>query len=218
MSSSLATQLAKNASLNASLLSATRRKPTESYLFPASQASTHDLESIHFLASNAFLQLKSVQPSCRKYEAALFSDAVKDVDRTLLSKEKNEELDVNLKGFIRLLGPWLMEGMVGKILEWLVRRFRCDIRLYLTPKQLTTCHRINEFNVEDVLVLFLPYHESPHFAKMLSILHIKYVSQYRFNFKTLPANIPHNILADPNPASLSSSPLNQLRSIFPAQP
>lgn len=129
MSSSLATQLAKNASLNASLLSSTRRKPVESYLFPASQASTHDLESIHFLASNAFLQLKSVQPSCRKYEAALFSDSVKDVDRTLLSKERNEELDVNLKGFLRLLGPWLMEGMVGKILEWLVRRFRCDIKL-----------------------------------------------------------------------------------------
>jgi len=125
MSSSLAAQLAQNASLNAALLSTTRRKPTESYLFPASQAATHDLESIHFLASNAFLQLKSVQPLCRKYENPLFSDAVKDVDRTLLSKDKNEELDRHLQGLLRLLGPWLMEGMVGKILEWLVRRFRC---------------------------------------------------------------------------------------------
>lgn len=33
--------------------------------------------------------------------------------------------------------------------------------------------RINEFNVEDILSLFLPYHDSPHFAKMVSILHIK---------------------------------------------
>jgi len=54
----------------------------------------------------------------------LFSDAVKDVDRTLLSKDKNDELDRNLKDLLRLLGPWLMEGMVGKILEWLIRRFR----------------------------------------------------------------------------------------------
>jgi len=129
MSSSLATQLAQNASLNASLISTTRRKPAESYLFPASQASTHDLESIHFLASSAFLQLKSVQQSCRKYEAPLFSDAVKDIDRTLLSKERNDELDRNLKAFLRLLGPWLMEGMVGKILEWLVRRFRYVVEL-----------------------------------------------------------------------------------------
>lgn len=122
--SSLATQLAQNTSLNASLLSTSRRKPTESYLFPPSQASAHDLESIHFLAVNAFLQLKAVQPLCRKYEATLFSDAIRDLDRTLLNKESAEELNENLAGFMRLLGPWVMEGMVGKIIEWLVRRFR----------------------------------------------------------------------------------------------
>lgn len=33
--------------------------------------------------------------------------------------------------------------------------------------------RINEFNVEAVLALFLPYHESPHFAKMITILQLK---------------------------------------------
>ena len=34
--------------------------------------------------------------------------------------------------------------------------------------------RINEFNVDDTLALFLPYHETPHFVKLLSILHVKY--------------------------------------------
>ena len=34
-------------------------------------------------------------------------------------------------------------------------------------------NRIHEFNVEAVLRLFLPYHDAPHFVKMLSILHIK---------------------------------------------
>jgi U3 small nucleolar RNA-associated protein 10 len=33
--------------------------------------------------------------------------------------------------------------------------------------------RINEFNVEDVLTLFLPYHDTPHFAKMVSILRVE---------------------------------------------
>lgn len=33
--------------------------------------------------------------------------------------------------------------------------------------------RINEFNIDAVLALILPYHESPHFVKMLSILHIQ---------------------------------------------
>lgn len=36
--------------------------------------------------------------------------------------------------------------------------------------------RINEFNVDDALALFLPYHETPHFTKLLSILHVKYAS------------------------------------------
>lgn len=34
--------------------------------------------------------------------------------------------------------------------------------------------RVNEFNIEDLLRLFLPYHDSPHFTKMVTILHIKY--------------------------------------------
>ncbi|KAF7977911.1 hypothetical protein HWV62_2480 [Athelia sp. TMB] len=187
--SSLAAQLTQNASLNASLLSTSRRKPTESYLFPPSQASTHDLESIHFLAANAFLQLKSVQPACRKYEAALFSDAIKDLDRTLLNKDSAGELNENLAAFLRLLGPWVMEGMVGKILEWLVRRFR-----------------INEFNVEDVLSLFLPYHESPHFAKMLSILHIPPQSTFSFllPFKGNASHLPRTALVT---AMLSAPPV-----------
>ena len=33
--------------------------------------------------------------------------------------------------------------------------------------------RINEFNVEAMLSLFLPYHETPHFAKVVTILHFK---------------------------------------------
>jgi hypothetical protein len=33
--------------------------------------------------------------------------------------------------------------------------------------------RIHDFNVQQVLALFLPYHESPHFAKMITILQIK---------------------------------------------
>lgn len=42
----------------------------------------------------------------------------------------------------------------------------------------TYLYRINEFNVEAVLSLFLPYHESAHFTKMISIIHIKYVVKF----------------------------------------
>ncbi|KAF8901036.1 armadillo-type protein [Gymnopilus junonius] len=162
--SSLATQLAQSASLNASLLvDRSRRKPTTSYLFTGRDADLHDLEAIHAIGVNSLIHLSSVSPTLEKYEDALFSERAKDTDRTLLTAEANEELDRNIEEFLWLLGPYLMEPPTGKILEWLVRRFR-----------------INEFNIEAVLSLFLPYHESPHFAKMITILQIKPNSTWSF--------------------------------------
>ena len=159
MASALAQQLAQNASLNSALLvDRSRRKPTASYLFTSREADQHDLDSIHALAVNAFSRLKTVEPALSHYEDSLFSDAAKATDRTLQNAETNAKLNESLNSFLPLLGPYLMEAPTGKIIEWLVRRFR-----------------IHEFNVEAILALFLPYQESFHFTKMLSILDISYV-------------------------------------------
>ncbi|KAG2757731.1 hypothetical protein P692DRAFT_20824545 [Suillus brevipes Sb2] len=180
MPSALASQLAASASLNASLLDAhtNKRRRTESYLFTGRDADVHDLDSIHALASNAFAQLSSLSPAFTArtiklasdgsslsvdFDQTLFSEAARNVDRTMQSREVNANLDRTLNAFLSLLGPWLMEVPTSKVLEWLVRRFR-----------------INEFNVDAVLSLFFPYHESPHFVKMLSILHISSSSIFSF--------------------------------------
>lgn len=129
MASRLAAQLAQNASLNTSLLvDRSRRKPTESYLFTGREADQHDLESIHALGINGLIQLKSLNPNLKAFEDALFSDAVKDMDRTLLNVAANKELDRSIAAFTKLLGPYLMEAPTGKVIEWLVRRFRCECK------------------------------------------------------------------------------------------
>lgn len=126
MPSSLAAQLAQTSSLNSSLLvDRSRRTTTESYLFTGREADQHDLDSLHALASNAFIQLRQLNPSLRAYSDALFSDAARNIDRTLLGRDQIKELNASIAGFLPLLGPWLMEAPTGKILEWLVRRFRC---------------------------------------------------------------------------------------------
>lgn len=123
--SSLATQLAQHASLNSALLvDRSRRKPTSSYLFTDKEADQHDLESIYSLAVNAFIQLSSISLSLRSYEDRLFSDQAKVTDRTLLSTQANDELDEVIGKFLALLGPHLMEAPAGRVIEWLVRRFR----------------------------------------------------------------------------------------------
>lgn len=125
MTSSLATQLAQGASLNSSLLAdRSKRRHTESYLFTGKEANHHDFYSVHALALNGFTHLRSVNPAFGAFEQALFSDATKSVDRTLLTKEKAEELSLTIGRFLRLLGPYLLDAPSGKILEWLVRRFR----------------------------------------------------------------------------------------------
>ncbi|KAK7055439.1 U3 small nucleolar RNA-associated protein 10 [Favolaschia claudopus] len=176
MVSSLAAQLAKGASLNTTLLvDRSRRKTAESYLFTGREADQHDLDSIHALGANGFLQLTSLNNAFQDFEEPLFSSGARETDRILLAEEAIAQLDLAISGFLALLGPYLMEAPTGKVLEWLVRRFR-----------------INEFNVQSLLALFLPYHESPHFAKMLSILHIQPNSTWSFllPFKAAAQNVP----------------------------
>ncbi|EPQ56067.1 hypothetical protein GLOTRDRAFT_129071 [Gloeophyllum trabeum ATCC 11539] len=180
MVSSLAAQLAQGASLNTSLLvDRSKRKWAESYLFTGREADQHDLDSIHALGVSGFIRLKTLNPALNAYEDALFSDATKGLDRTLLNVTANAELDKNIAGCLRLLGPYLMDAPTGRVIEWLVRRFR-----------------INEFNVENVLRLFLPYHDSPHFAKMVSILHLDKQSKWAFllPFKAAAQYLPRTAL------------------------
>ncbi|KAI9451428.1 hypothetical protein BJY52DRAFT_1297951 [Lactarius psammicola] len=180
MPSSLATQLAQSVSLNSALLvDRARRKPTQSYLFTEREADKHDLESIHALALNAFIQLRQWNPALQSYESSLFSDAAKGIDRTLLPLEEAKELDGKISAFLPLLGSDLMEMPTGRVLEWLVRRFR-----------------INEFNVEDVLSLFLPYHDTPHFAKMVTILRVEPDAPWNFlnAYKSASQSVPRTAL------------------------
>jgi U3 small nucleolar RNA-associated protein 10 len=126
MPSSLATQLAQGASINSAFLAdRARRKPTQSYLFTGREADKHDLESIHALAWNAFVQLRQWNPALQSYETPLFSDAAKGLDRTLLPANEAKELNAKISAFLPLLGKDLMEMPTGRVLEWLVRRFRC---------------------------------------------------------------------------------------------
>jgi U3 small nucleolar RNA-associated protein 10 len=125
MVSSLAAQLAQGASLNAALLAdRTRRGPTQSYLFTGRSADEHDLESIYALGINGLLQLRRLDPAFDAFEETLFSDRAKATDRTMQTKDANEELDKVVWEFLEALGPWVLEAPAGKVLEYLVRRFR----------------------------------------------------------------------------------------------
>lgn len=152
--SSLAAQLAQSASLNSALLAdRSRRKAAESYLFTGREADQHDLESIHALAVNGLLQLASLEPSLRGYEAQLFSEQAKATNRTLLSSDSVAQLDKSIAAFFSILGPYVLEIPTGKVLEWLVRRFRCVAR----SLSLFASLKVTSGLTSSTSILFLPY-------------------------------------------------------------
>ncbi|KIK65016.1 hypothetical protein GYMLUDRAFT_39424 [Collybiopsis luxurians FD-317 M1] len=169
MPTALASQLAAQASQNAQILldrSRTRGKhaSVDSYLFVnPREAAEHDLDSIFALGRSGFDALSILNPRVPAYEDQLFSYQARNVDRTLLVPEAVRELDAALEGCLQELGAYLLEGAATKILEWLVRRFR-----------------VNEFNVRAIIALFLPYHETQHWGKMLTILHLGKESMFKF--------------------------------------
>jgi hypothetical protein len=126
MVSALAAQLAQTKSLNAALLTERgRRAPTKSYLFaPGAAADAHDLDALLALGVNGLAQLRTLDSRLGSYEDALFSPRARETDRTLLTRDAAEALDAQIEGVLLLLGPWIMEPAAGRVIEWLVRRFR----------------------------------------------------------------------------------------------
>ena len=153
MVSSLQNQLEASTSLNAGLLdqntkSRRQKKPhrskkrggggTESYLFTAKDAAGQDFETVRAIGANGLLALRSISPETfgvflehsgnTEEDSAsfslLFSTRSKDVDRTLMTIEEANQLNIAIQAFLRRLGPFLLDPPAGKALEWLVRRFR----------------------------------------------------------------------------------------------
>ncbi|WWC92888.1 uncharacterized protein L201_007850 [Kwoniella dendrophila CBS 6074] len=187
--SSLAAQLQNIASLDADRLTSRYGQPSsKSYLFPPKIAETHDLDSIFALAQSGFEELLSLDAEMEEFEADLFSEKSKRTDRMMLSQEENDELDIALGRCLRRLAKWIGVMAGGKCIEWLVRRFR-----------------VHEMNAEVLLQVFLPYHESPNFPRILAILTIPQTSTYYAPFFPLIKN------AQPVPRSYITSVISPAR-------
>ncbi|TKY85315.1 hypothetical protein EX895_005477 [Sporisorium graminicola] len=189
MTSSLAAQLANVRSHNAERLtsSASLVKHT-SYLFPPKTAAQQDLFTVHALGASGWTELSAEDASLQKWpqSSLLFGDESRGTDRLMLPKEENDAIDKAVKEFLHLASPFLLSKGASKCLEWLVRRFR-----------------IHEFSVEDVLAVFLPYHDTQQFARMLSICkldgkpHLQFLLSVKKTASPLPAGVLHAAILAP---------------------
>ncbi|KAJ2829921.1 snoRNA-binding rRNA-processing protein utp10, partial [Coemansia furcata] len=153
MASSLASQLYKMRTLDRAMGNERAHNVRASFLFDGRQAADLDTQTIFDIGRDGLQELRQMNQRFDAYTDTLFSEAIKDMDRVLQTKEENAKLDESIRSFLFQLAPHFLTKPAGKAIEWLVRRFR-----------------IHEFNARDVLAAIMPYHETKAFLTMLTII------------------------------------------------
>ncbi|KAJ2853388.1 snoRNA-binding rRNA-processing protein utp10, partial [Coemansia erecta] len=153
MASSLASQLYQMRNVDRIISTERAQKIKASFLFDGRQAADMDNQTIFDIGRDGLEELRKTNHKFDLYASTLFSEAVKDLDRVLQTKEENKKLDESIRSFLFLLAPHFLTKPAGKAIEWLIRRFR-----------------IQEFNARDILAAIFPYHETKAFLTMLTII------------------------------------------------
>uniref|UniRef100_A0A2I3RDF0 HEAT repeat-containing protein 1 n=1 Tax=Pan troglodytes TaxID=9598 RepID=A0A2I3RDF0_PANTR len=151
---SLAQQLQRLAlpQSDASLLS---RDEVASLLFDPKEAATIDRDTAFAIGCTGLEELLGIDPSFEQFEAPLFSQLAKTLERSVQTKAVNKQLDENISLFLIHLSPYFLLKPAQKCLEWLIHRFH-----------------IHLYNQDSLIACVLPYHETRIFVRVIQLLKI----------------------------------------------
>ncbi|XP_010441584.1 PREDICTED: uncharacterized protein At3g06530-like isoform X2 [Camelina sativa] len=124
-----------------------------SILFSPKEAADFDIESIFDLGLKGLEVLGNKDERFKNYMNDLFSHKSREIDRELLSKEENARIDASISSYLRLLSGYLQFRASLETLEYLIRRYKIDL-----------------YNVEDVVLCALPYHDTHAFVRIVQLL------------------------------------------------
>ncbi|PWA00872.1 hypothetical protein BB558_003057 [Smittium angustum] len=128
-----------------------------SFLYTSKRAADLSNDDIYEVGIDGLSQLILIDRKFERYSQTLLSLEYKQKDRILLTKEQNKELDLELNNLIIHLSAHFLTRPAGKVLEWLIRRFR-----------------INEFNVKELISAMIPYHSTKEFSTLLGTINIPF--------------------------------------------
>lgn len=154
MATSLAEQLRRLATPQTSQIVDSKKRA--SILFDTRDAANKDREIIYDIGLSGLQELAALNPAFVQFEQTLFERSARDLVRSVESGDTNQRLNKQIKRFLIHLSPHFLLQPAHKCLEWLIRRFQ-----------------IHEFNVDDFLLLILPYHETRIFVRCIQILNIR---------------------------------------------
>lgn len=125
----------------------------KSLLFEPKIAASQSFDNVYLICYEGYRDLCALDSRFVQFSKSLFSEQSKVEDRTQMNRDENKKLNNILEAFITLVGPRLLLKPAQKAVEWLVRRFR-----------------VHEYNTQCLALTFLPYHTTPLFLALLSIL------------------------------------------------
>ncbi|KAI4332818.1 hypothetical protein L6164_017696 [Bauhinia variegata] len=124
-----------------------------SILFDPKEAADIDVETILSIALQGLELLVSSDERFRNYKNDLFSYRSKELDRELMGIEENNQINVSIASYLRLLSGYFHLPSALKTLEYLIRRYKIHI-----------------YNTEDLILCALPYHDTHAFVRIVQIL------------------------------------------------
>ncbi|KAK3612581.1 hypothetical protein CHS0354_042081 [Potamilus streckersoni] len=130
-----------------------------SLLFDPKEAASIDRETFYALGTNGLEELITLYEGFQEYEGSLYAESSLTFERSVQTKEVNQKLDETINRFLIHLSPYCLLKPAHKALEWLIYRYH-----------------IHHYNMDDLILCFLPYHESRIFIRVIQL--------FRFDSKT----------------------------------
>ncbi|XP_075484364.1 uncharacterized protein At3g06530 isoform X1 [Primulina tabacum] len=124
-----------------------------SILFDAKAAADIDLDAIFDIAISGLEVLISMEERFRKYRNDLFSHQSREFDRELVGVEENTRINASIYSYLQLLSGYLESYSALKTLEYLIRRYK-----------------IHVYNVEELILCALPYHDTHAFVQIMQLI------------------------------------------------
>lgn len=155
MASSIASQLQAIKSLINVDTDAPQKRPftRPSILFSPKEAADIDLESLLSIALSGLEVLVSRDGRFESYKNNLFSHKSREMDRELMGIEENNQINLSISSYLRLLSGYLELPAALKTLEYLIRRYKLHV-----------------YNTEELILCALPYHDTHVFVRIAQLL------------------------------------------------
>ncbi|KAJ4840356.1 hypothetical protein Tsubulata_007625 [Turnera subulata] len=157
-----------------------RKRPITrpSVLYDPREAADIDIDTIFGVALSGLEVLVSVDERFGNYKSDLFGHKTKELDRELLKEDENKHINSTISSFLRLLSGHLQLPAAIKTLEYLIRRYKVHV-----------------YNVEDLILCALPYHDSHAFVRIIQLVDTGN-SKWKFldGVKASGAVLPRNVI------------------------